>query len=152
MAQRVIHIDDMDGETEAAGTVYLALNDKQKCLDLSQEHYDELEKLLAPYMEKARNTDMPRGGRRTPAFMITNGSIVGVASSSNGTAPAANGTTPTLDSEPAPAEVRSWAEANGIPIGEKGRIPEDITTKYKAAKAAEAAAAAEAEKPDDAKK
>lgn len=135
VAKKFVLLDDLDGTSEAAGSCFISLNDKYVSLDLSQDHFDELEKLLETYFERGQTADMPRGGRRTPAYLITNGSIVGVASNgSNGTPPAP---------EPAPADVRQWAQANGIPVPERGRIPSDIVDKYKATKAAEAAEAAD---------
>lgn len=33
----------------------------------------------------------------------------------------------------APAEIRAWARANGIAVGQRGRIPAEIARQYAAA-------------------
>ncbi len=120
MATKMIQVDDYDGKTEGATPRFFSLDDRFYRLDLAGSNYDRLRAALQPFIDKAQPTDAPKGGRRTPAAD-------------------ANG-----HSEPDPADVRAWAKREGIEVNDKGRVPEEVTNRYKlamadAAKAGQAA-------------
>jgi hypothetical protein len=108
MAQKIqtSYIDDLDG-SEAEGTVLFSLDGTQYEIDLSTSHAKELRTALAPYIDagrKAAGTARRGGsGRRSPANGISN------------------------------TEVRAWAKTHGLEVKERGRIPADVITQYRAA-------------------
>jgi hypothetical protein len=108
MAQKIqtFYIDDLDG-SEAEGTVLFSLDGTQYEIDLSTSHAKELRTALAPYIDAGRKaTGTARraaSGRRSPANGISN------------------------------TEVRAWAKTHGLEVKERGRIPADVITQYRAA-------------------
>lgn len=107
MAQKVqtFFIDDIDGG-EAAGTVHFALDGVEYEIDLSIEHTDEMHTALGKYVDHARKvggTTRRRGSGRRSAN--------------------------TIDT----TAVRAWAREQGINIKDRGRVPADVVTKYRAA-------------------
>jgi hypothetical protein len=109
MAQKIqtLFVDDLDG-SEAEGTVRFGLDGANYEIDLSTIHAEELRKVLAPYTRAGRK--VAGAGRR--------------AARGQGKA-AANGFSTN--------EVRDWAKANGIEIKDRGRVPADVVTKFRAA-------------------
>ncbi len=107
MASKQVYIDDLDGKTEGAETVFFSLNDVFYRVDLGPANMKKLTDFLAPYVEAGTEVDAPKGGRRTPV-----GSFNG-------------------DAEP--AVIRAWLTRNGHTVSDKGRIPEDLAAKYYAA-------------------
>jgi len=108
MAQKVqtLFVDDLDG-SEAEGTVRFGLDGTHYEIDLNAVHAGELRSILAPYAKAGRR--ITGAARR--------------AARSQGTA-AANGFST--------IEVRDWAKANGIEIKDRGRVPADVVTKFRA--------------------
>ena len=110
MAQKVqtLLIDDLDGG-EADGTVRFGLDDAEYEIDLNAEHAQQLRDALARYVSAARRVagarQSARSGPRAPA----------------------NG----LDT----TEVREWAEAQGIDVKDRRRVPAELVVKFKAATA-----------------
>lgn len=109
MAQKIqtLLIDDLDG-SNAEGTVLFGLDGSQYEIDLNTGHAGELRATLARYTEAARKVHGPARrstqGRRRPA---------------------ADGTTN--------AELRAWANAQGIEIKDRGRIPADVVARFREA-------------------
>jgi hypothetical protein len=110
MAQKIqtLLIDDLDGG-EAADTVRFGLDGTNYEIDLSGDHAAELHEALAIYLEHARRVggvpkQAARRGRR-------------------GSRPDG------LDT----AAMRAWAKEQGLEINNRGRMPADIVTKYRAA-------------------
>lgn len=106
MATRMVQIDDFDGKSEGAETVFFSIDDVFYRIDLAAANKKKLAEALAPFIDKAGKAEAPKGGKRTPAS--------------------------TFDGYPSvePDVIRAWAVENGIEIGEKGRIPETIVTRY----------------------
>ena len=104
MAQKIqtFLIDDIDG-SEAEATVAFALHGTRYEIDLSTSHAKELRTALTPYIDAGRK--LTGAGRRSQR-------------------PAANGISTT--------EVRAWAKARGLEVKERGRIPADVITQYRA--------------------
>ncbi len=117
MAQRTVVelIDDLDGST-ASETVTFGLDGVAYEIDLSEEHAGELHNALRAYVEAARRMDggktggMRRGRRK--------------AASADGRAPKGSN-----------AEIRAWAESQGIEVSKRGRIPAHVVARFEEAQA-----------------
>lgn len=105
MAQKVetLLVDDLDG-SNAERTVRFSMDGADYEIDLSDSHAQQLRDALAPYISAARRTGPST--RRT----------------SHKAAKAAD-----------PTEVREWARAQGIEVKDRGRVPAELITKFKAA-------------------
>jgi hypothetical protein len=108
MAQKIqtLLVDDIDG-SEAEGTVRFGLDGAEYEIDLSAEHALALRDALAQYAGAARRS---RANGRRPAR-------------SGRSAPAGG-----LNA----ADVREWARAQNIEIKDRGRIPAEVVTRFKA--------------------
>jgi hypothetical protein len=114
MAQQTIVelVDDIHGGP-AAETVPFALDGKHLEIDLDSTHAQQLRDALAPYVANARHI----GGRRRRR------------AATQAPLPKQPGT------PPADSTVRQWAVANGIDVNARGRVRQDVITKYLAATA-----------------
>jgi Lsr2 len=110
VATRTVRVDDFDEKTEGAEPVFFSLNDVFYALDLAPANLKKLEDAMQPFMDKARESEAPRGGRRQPASAY-NGSYIDMD----------------------PAKIRAWCNEKGIPVNDKGRIPEATQAQYRAA-------------------
>jgi hypothetical protein len=114
MAQRTVIrlVDDLD-ETEivdgAGETVRFALDGRQYEIDLTNEHADEMRAALDRYIGAARKV----GGRQTRARMASTKSAAFVDYS--------------------PQAVRAWAKAHKIDVSPRGRIPQSVVDRFRAA-------------------
>lgn len=115
MAQKVLVqlIDDLDGSApDDVTTVQFGLDGVTYEIDLSDSNADRLRDLLADYIGSARRT----GGR------VRRGARPG-----QGGGPANNDA----------GAIREWAQANGIELAARGRIPSHVAESYRQAKADE---------------
>jgi hypothetical protein len=112
--------DDIDG-SEADQTIEFSYRGKSYSLDLNGRNASELDDVLAPYIAAAEKAGgvQPRAGGRSGR--------------SGGSRPGPSGASP--PSGPNPKDVRVWAEANGVQLSGRGRIPASIIEQYKAANA-----------------
>ena len=109
MARRVILSDDLTGnESEDVVTRVYAHNGAFLEIDLSNESWAKFEKALKPFLEKSR-----------PISRLT--------FSANFVAP--DGTAP---AESEIGQIREWARAKGMEVGEKGRLSKEIIDAYRA--------------------
>lgn len=103
-------VDDIDG-SPATATIEFTFDGKNYVIDLSEQHADEFNKALAPYIEHARRA------RRGPA----------------------NKRKPRSSSEAARAkrqknaEIRTWALENGVTVPKRGQLGQDTIAAYEAA-------------------
>jgi len=98
-------VDDIDG-TEATTTMTFSVSGVDYTIDLNDKNTAKFEKALAPFVEHAQRV----GGRRQRGATVTK--------------------------LPSNARVvRSWAQANGYAVPERGRIPGQILAAYEAAEA-----------------
>lgn len=103
-------VDDIDG-SPATTTIEFSVGGKNYIIDLSEQHADEFNKALAPYIEHARRA------RRGPA----------------------NKHKPRSSSEAARAkrqknaEIRTWALENGVTVSKRGQLGQDTIAAYEAA-------------------
>lgn len=102
MGKKFIVFDDIDG-TEDAETRTFGIGGTAYEIDLVDANYAKLEKVLAPFTDKAR-----KAGRATPVRV----------------AATRKGPNPELDA------IRHWASKNGHRVSDKGRIPQDVVKAY----------------------
>ena len=109
MAQKIqtLNTDDIDGSA-AEGTVRYGLDGTEYEIDLNTEHAQQLRDAPAAYMRAGRRISgasrrAARGRHRAPASGL-------------------NAT-----------EVREWAEAQGIDVKDRVRIPAELVVTFKAA-------------------
>jgi hypothetical protein len=103
MAQRVQIIleDDFDGG-EADETVGFGLDGTDYEIDLSSANASKLRDALAPWVASARKASGGRRSRRAAR----------------------------QPSGPGSAEIRAWAQENGMQVSARGRVPAEIREAY----------------------
>ncbi|WP_297723230.1 Lsr2 family protein [uncultured Mobiluncus sp.] len=108
MAKKVktILIDDIDG-SDAAETVTFGLDNVNYEIDLNETHAKELRDSLARWIKAGRKVS----GRRR-----------------RGTATPVNNEVRELN-----RRVRAWAGEKGIPVNDRGRVPQQLIDQYRAA-------------------
>ncbi len=110
--------DDIDG-SEADQTVELSYRGKSYSLDLNDKNASELDDVLAPYIAAAQKAGGVQSRAGSPS------------SRSGGTRQRSSSDSTTTG--PDPKDVRRWAEANGVQVSARGRIPASIIEQYQAA-------------------
>ena len=121
MAQKTVvtFLDDLDGESEADGTVPFALDGVEYEIDLTKENAEDLRDIFAPYIAAGRRT----GGRRTSSGRSRSSSKPGPPSTSG---PVARG-------REALKAIRDWAKSQGWAVSDRGRLPNNVLEAYDAA-------------------
>ena len=106
MAQKVTVTmeDDLDGGP-ADETVRFGLGGAEYEIDLSKQNATALRRTLAPFIGHARKAG--RGPRRRPGR--------------------------TASSRERSADIRAWAQGQGIEVSARGRIPASVVEQYEAA-------------------
>jgi hypothetical protein len=112
VAQQVLitMVDDLDGTEEGVETIRFGLDGKEWEIDLSADNNASFRKFMAPYVEAGRPA--ARASRQAPP--------------SRRQRPAGT---------PDPIEVRKWAQAQGIKVSERGRVPVSIVRRFQEANA-----------------
>ena len=103
-------VDDIDG-SPATTTIEFTFGGKDYVIDLSEQHAEEFNAALAPYIEHARRARRASANKRK-------------SRSSSEAARAKRQKT---------AEMRAWALNNGHTIAKRGQLNQDIIDAYKAA-------------------
>jgi len=106
-------VDDIDG-SPATTTIEFSVGGKNYVIDLSEQHADEFNKALAPYIEHARRA------RRAPANKRKSRSSSEAA----------------RVKRQKNAEIRAWALENGVTVSKRGQLGQDTIAAYEAAHAA----------------
>lgn len=114
-------VDDMDGSSPATTTIEFGVGGKSYIIDLSDQHADEFNKALAPYIEHARRA------RRAPANKRKSRSSSEAA----------------RVKRQKNAEIRAWALENGVTVSKRGQLGQDTIAAYEAAHAAPTAESTE---------
>lgn len=126
MAQRTIIelTDDLDGKAIPDGkgeTILFSLDQTDYEIDLNDKNAQALRDAVGKYVGAARRTgggsSSSGGGRRAGARR---------GSGRSGASP---------DRDYDPKAVRAWAEAQGIEVSQRGRVPADLIAKFQAADA-----------------
>lgn len=115
MSQKVFVqlVDDLDGTvTDDITTVQFGLDGATYEIDLTEDNAEQLRNVMADYVDSARRT----GGRVK-----------------RGIRPSANGAGTRDDA----SKIREWAQANGIELATRGRIPSHVAESYRQAQAGE---------------
>lgn len=102
---QIVLIDDIDGG-EADATVSFSLEGTNYEIDLSEANVESLREALAPFIDAGRRV---AGGKKSSR----RASAGGRGNKS--------------------AEIRAWAQANGIDVSARGRIPAEVVAKFEAA-------------------
>jgi hypothetical protein len=108
MAQKVLVqlVDDLDGTTsESVSTVQFGLDGVTYEIDLTDSNADRLRGVFADYVNSGRRT-----GGRVKRGSGRNGAVNNDAS-----------------------QIREWAQANGIELAARGRIPAHVAESYREA-------------------
>lgn len=105
---QVVLEDDIEGGA-AEETVQFGLDGVSYEIDLNEANAAALRASLEQYVEFGRRV-RGRTSRRSGA--ASSGAVTGRAK---------------------PSDVRAWAEANGIAVSARGRIPADVIAQYEAA-------------------
>ena len=111
MAQQVVVVDDMTGETGAT-TRRIRLDGVEYDIDLTEGSFEGLQELLRPYLEKARVVPIAKRGKAGP--------VEGRG-------------TPVRQKQELPAAsstIRAWAASNGVVCPARGRIPASVIERY----------------------
>lgn len=119
MAQKVLVqlVDDLDGTASGdVTTVQFGLDGVAYEIDLTEPNADHLRKVFADYVNSGRRT----GGRVK-----------------RGVRPAGSGASASNEA----GQIREWAQANGIELAARGRIPAHVVESYREAQADEKAKA-----------
>jgi hypothetical protein len=98
-------VDDIDG-SEATTTLTFSVSGVDYTIDLNDKNIAKFEKAITPFVQNAQRV----GGRRQRSASVTK-----LASNAK--------------------TVRSWAQANGYAVPDRGRIPGQILAAYEAAEA-----------------
>lgn len=85
-------------------------------IDLSEENADRLREALAPFIDAARQVQ-PRFGAAPAPSRASSGKRRNPSSSDSSRL----------------AEIRTWANQNGYPTGDRGRLRQEIIDAYEAA-------------------
>lgn len=113
-------VDDIDG-SPATTTIEFSVGGKNYIIDLSEQHADEFNKALAPYIEHARRA------RRAPANKRKSRSSSEAA----------------RIKRQRNAEIRTWALENGVTVSKRGQLGQETIAAYEAAHAAPTAESTE---------
>ena len=103
--QITILVDDLDG-SEADETVNFALDGNSYEIDLNSSHAEELRSILRRYVEAGRK----EASRARTSRRLTRGNVA-----------------------PTTAQVRAWAQAQGLSVNNRGRVGAEILAQYEAA-------------------
>lgn len=110
-------IDDLTGG-QAAETVQFALDGSSFEIDLNKKNAAALRKALGDFVANARKATPAKSGGKTKKVATV--------------------VTPSGESKADRAAylsaVRTWAHDNGLRVGDRGRIPQDILSQFEAAK------------------
>lgn len=107
-------VDDIDG-SPATTTIEFSVGGKNYSIDLSDQHADEFNKALAPYIEHARHA--PANKRKARKSRSS--------SEASRTKRQKN------------AQIRAWALENGITVAKRGVLNQSVIDAYEAAHVAQ---------------
>lgn len=108
MAKRqvVTMTDDLDPSKQADETLHFSIGNVSYEMDLTKRNAEKFRSALQPYIDAARRT----GGRTTQGARA-HASATGVDV----------------------AAVKAWADANGIPYNQRGRLSADLVARFRQA-------------------
>ena len=104
-------IDDIDG-SPATATIEFTFDGKNYVIDLSEQHADEFNKALAPYIEHARRARATK--KKASRKSRSSSEAARIKRQRN-------------------AEIRAWAMENGVTISKRGQLNQSAIDAYEAA-------------------
>jgi Lsr2 len=110
------------GNTEAASTVRMSWNGKSYQLDLCDQHRSELDSAVSSWVTAVRPAKKSAPQRTKKATRAKR------STGPKRRAPRKSGGNASI------AQMREWAQANGLDVKTRGRIPAEIRAAYRAAK------------------
>jgi len=111
MSKRFILTDDLDETTEAVQTIYYTVDGQEYEIDLSEENLQRFHAALEPFVSKSREVE-----RQTAA----------PARRARGDGRRRSGGSGRDDI----AQIRTWAESQGMDVSARGRIKKEIIDAY----------------------
>ena len=113
MAQKVMLIDDLD-QSEGAETIRYSVDGKDYEIDLSEQNAQRFRDALKEFIDASREVEQPPVLTLTPARATRRQSSSGSGRDDI-------------------AQIRAWAESNGMDVSARGRIKKEIIEAYDAA-------------------
>jgi len=98
-------IDDLDGSSPADTTISFGVDGTSYEIDLSAAHAEEFREAMRPFIAGARRTGTSTRRAARPARA----------------------------SGPSPSAVREWAKGEGIKVSDRGRVPAELTVRFREA-------------------
>jgi hypothetical protein len=108
--QTITYVDDIDGKEVTdndSPTVTFGLDGTTYEIDLGDKNQEKLRKALEPYINAGRKVS----GQRTNGRKATKATQSG----------------------PSAADIRGWAQEQGLDVPSRGRIPQEVRDAYEAA-------------------
>src|SRR3954454_8843237 len=109
MAQKVMLIDDLDG-SEGAETITYSVDGKEYEIDLSEENAEKFRSTLREFIDASREIEQP------PVLALAPARAIRRSSGGSGRHDV--------------AQIRAWAEAQGMDVSARGRIKKEIIDAY----------------------
>ena len=110
MAQKVMLIDDLD-QSEGAETIRYSVDGKDYEIDLSEKNAQRFRDALREFIDASREVEQPPALTLTPARTTRRQSSGGSGRDDI-------------------AQIRSWAEGQGMDVSARGRIKKEIIEAY----------------------
>jgi hypothetical protein len=113
MAQKAMLIDDLDG-SEGAETIRYSVDGQEYEIDLSEKNAERFRSVLKEFVDASREVEQPPTLTLAPARASRRQSSGGGGRDDI-------------------AQIRTWAEAQGMEVNARGRIKKEIIEAYDAA-------------------
>jgi hypothetical protein len=110
MAQKVMLIDDLDG-SEGAETIRYSVDGQEYEIDLSEKNAERFRSVLKEFVDVSREVEQP------PVLSIAPARVSRRQSSGSG-------------GRDDIAQIRAWAEAQGMDVSARGRVKKEIIDAY----------------------
>jgi hypothetical protein len=131
MAQKIITVDDLDGESKAAETIRFSLNGAFYEIDLNAQNAERFKGLMKEFSDAGRKVEFDGRSREAKTPRVTQLPTVHPKRREG-----------TRKGYERPA--RKWAQQNGIEVKPSGRLPQSIINDYIASTQPQAQQKAEA--------
>jgi hypothetical protein len=112
MAQKILLVDDLDA-SEAAETIVYAVDGQQYEIDLSDKNAERFRSLLKEFVDASRPVQRGSATAPTPAPRTTR-----------------RRQGASQDHRDDIAQIRAWAEEQGLEVSARGRIKKDVVDAY----------------------
>src|SRR3954447_15212841 len=110
MAQKIMLIDDLDG-SEGAETIKYSVDGQDYEIDLSEKNAERFRSALKEFIDASREVEQPPVLALTPARTARRQSSGGSGRDDI-------------------AQIRAWAEAQGMEVNARGRVKKELIDAY----------------------